>query len=455
MKNSAADPSTSDDSYRRTVLDNGMVVITEALPFVRSVALGVWSLAGSRDERPGAEGTAHFLEHMFFKGTEKRSAFDIAYELERLGGFLNAFTAKDHTCYFARILDEHLPVAVDVLSDMIQNAVLDPQELEKEKQVVQEEIKTSIDTPDEWVHELFLMDLYGGHPLAHPVLGGEKTVSFLSSEDLREFVYQRYRPDNILVAAAGSLEHDQVVELVSESFVHLNPDAVKPRHPMQPDGRGSIELHPRDISQAHVILGGRGLHYLHDDRYILAVLMNLLAGGMSSRLFQSLREERGLVYTISAVTSFFEETGTVGFYFACAPENTALALNLIHEELNTINAGKKVDEEELTSAKEQVKGHLMLALENTFNRMSRLAKGLLFEDRIVSLDEILTNLEAVTGTDLSRVTGELMAPEMLTTTMLGAVDGIGNRAVGATTEGETRQLPSTQRGAGGFGSTGH
>lgn len=428
MENTSTHSGSIDDRYCKTVLDNGMVVVTEYLPFVRSVAFGVWSLAGSRDEIPGGEGAAHFLEHMLFKGTEKRSAFDIAYELERLGGFLNAFTAKDHTCYFARILDEHLPTAVDVIGDMIQNSVLDPEELEREKQVVLEEINTAVDTPDEWVHELFLLDLYGEHPLAHPVMGREDTVNTLSSSDLREFIDQRYRPDNMLVAAAGSLEHEQVVELASQTFVSLNTEVVKSRGSLTPDGNGSKHLHRRDISQVHVILGGQGLPYLHDDRYALAVLMNLFAGGMSSRLFQSLREERGLVYTISAVTAFFEETGTAGFYLACVPDNTALALDLIYEELATVAAGKGIDEEELTSSKEQIKGQLMLALESPFTRMSRLAKGLLFEGRIISLDEILRSLDEVTAEDLSRITGQLMSPELLTTTMLGAVDGFGTES---------------------------
>jgi predicted Zn-dependent peptidase len=431
MSSASDDHIRSSDNYQRTVLDNGMVVVTEALPFVRSVAFGVWSLAGSRDEKEGTEGSAHFLEHMFFKGTRKRTAFDIAYELERLGGYLNAFTSKDHTCFFTRILDEHLPVAVDVLSDMMQNSLIDPAELEREKQVVQEEIKTSVDTPDEWIHELFLMDLYDRHPLAHPVLGAEETVGKLTSDILRNFIDQRYRTNNMLVAAAGSLDHEHVVELARNNFADLNSDPVSPRKHQQPEGRSQLNLHSRDISQAHVIIGGNGLKYLHSDRYVLVVLMNMLSGGMSSRLFQSLREKRGLVYTVSGITSLFEETGTVGFYFASNPENAPLALNLIREELDAIASGGSVDDEELTSAKEQVKGQLMLALESTFNRMSRLAKGLLFEERIIPMDEVLHNLEAVTAEDIARVTGDILSPGELTTTALGALDGIRSGMDGA------------------------
>lgn len=411
----------NNDHYRTTVLDNGLTVVTESLPYVRSVALGVWSKAGSRDESPGLEGTAHFLEHMFFKGTPKRSAFDIAYELERLGGYLNAFTSKDHTCYYTHILDEHLPVAMDVLGDMIQNAKLDTEELEREKQVVREEIKTSIDTPDDWIHELFLMDLFGDHPLAHPVLGHDRTVNKLSSEDLRQFTERRYRPGNMLIAAAGSLEHEQVVELVSETFVCLNAEPTELREPLEPEPAETEYLYNRDISQVHIITGCRGLPFMHEDRYALVILMNLLAGGMSSRLFQTLREERGLVYTISGATSFYEETGLAAFYLACTPENARLALELICEELRMLASGDSLDAEELQSAKEQVKGHLMLALESTFNRMSRLAKGLLFENHIYSIEETLFNLEAVTGDDLERITARLLAPENMTTTMLGAI----------------------------------
>jgi predicted Zn-dependent peptidase len=417
--------------YETTVLESGLTVITEALPHVRSVAFGVWNRAGSRDELAGTEGVAHFLEHMFFKGTKRRTAFDIAYELERLGGYLNAFTAKDHTCYFTRILDEHLPTAVDVLGDMLQHALLDQEELEKEKQVVHEEIKSSVDTPDDWVHDLFMMDLFGQHPVAHPVLGSQETVGGLSTQDLRGFIDRRYRPDNMLVAAAGSLDHDQVVNLVGETFDELNPERAETRGRSRPEQPAREHLHERDISQVHVVVGSEGLAHAHDDRYALVVLMNLLAGGMSSRLFQSLREQRGLVYTVSGITEFYEDTGVVAFYLACAPENVRLALDLIREELSGLAAGTSVDAEELASAKEQLKGHLMLALESTFSRMSRLAKGLLFEDRVMTLEETLANIAAVTSDDLTRITARLLAPDGLTTSMLGAVDGAANQGAAA------------------------
>lgn len=407
------------DDYRLTTLENGLTVVTEALPHVRSVAFGVWSRAGSRDESDGREGTAHFLEHMFFKGSENRSAFDIAWELERKGGYLNAFTSKDHTCYYAHILDEHLPVAVDVLGDMIQNPKLDPVELEREKQVVLEEIKTSYDTPDDWVHELFLMDLWGSHPLAHPVLGFEESVSGLSADDLRSFIGERYRNGNMLVAAAGSLDHDSVVELVESTFT-VSSDPADERVMRVPGDEGAERRYERDISQVHVITGMPGLPYGHDDRYALVILMNLLGGGMSSRLFQQLRERRGLVYTVSTTTSFHEETGLAAVYLACAPENTRLALDLIAEEVGAVASGDSVTAEELESAREQVKGQILLALESTFARMSRLAKGLMFEGRINPIEDTLANLDAVTVDDLVRLAGSLLGPERATTTMLGA-----------------------------------
>lgn len=407
--------------YRVTVLEDGLTVVTESIDWVRSVAFGVWGKAGSRDELPGTEGVAHFLEHMFFKGSERRSAFQIAYELERLGGYLNAFTAKDHTCYFARVLDEHLPVAVDVLADMIQRPLFDPSEIEREKSVVTEEIRSAVDTPDDWVHELFLMDLYGTHPLAHPVLGSEETVAALDRDRLTGFVDRWYRPENLLVSAAGALEHDTVVGLVAEAFSALPSGRVAARTPVPADGAGGLRPHPREISQVHVVAGARSLAHGHPDRYALVVLMNLLAGGMSSRLFQSLREQRGLVYTISAISEFYEETGMTGFYLACAPENLDEALGLVRAELEGLGSGTGPDEEELRSAKEQLKGHLMLSLESTFGRMNRLAKGLLFEGRIRSLEETLASIEAVTSADLVRLAGEVLDPARLTTTMLGAV----------------------------------
>jgi predicted Zn-dependent peptidase len=418
-KRAGADP---DPELGRTVLDSGLTVITEPLLHVRSVAIGVWSRAGSRDELAGHEGAAHFLEHMFFKGTQERTAFDIAYELERLGGYLNAFTSKDHTCFFTRILDDHLGTAVDVLGDMLQHSLLDPEEVDREKKVVQEEIKTAIDTPDDWVHDLFLMDLFRGHPVAHPVLGSQESVGSLTAEDLRGFIDTRYRPDNMLVAAAGSLEHDRVVGLVEEIFTGLSPKPVEPRPDLTPESPRGTFLHARDISQVHVVMGAEGIHYTHPDRFALVVLMNLLAGGMSSRLFQSLRERRGLVYTVSSLAEFYEDTGITAFYLACAPENAVLATDLIREELLGIAEGRTVDNEELQATKEQLKGHLMLALESTYSRMARLAKSLLFEERVMTLEETLANIEAVTIEDLMRTTSSLLAPDNLITTMLGAVN---------------------------------
>jgi predicted Zn-dependent peptidase len=409
--------------YRLTELGNGLTVVTEALSHVRSVAFGVWSRAGSRDEEAGREGTAHFLEHMFFKGSENRSAFDIAYELERKGGYLNAFTSKDHTCYYAHILDEHLPTAVDILGDMIQYPKLDPVELEREKQVVLEEIKTSFDTPDDWVHELFLMDLFGSHPLAHPVLGFEESVSGLSAEMLRSFIDAGYRNGNMLVAAAGSLEHQRVVDLVEKTFT-LHSGGADSRVMKAPVSDGGETSYPRDISQVHVILGTPGLPYRHGDRFALVILMNLLAGGMSSRLFQSLREQRGLVYNISSTTSFHEETGLAAFYLACAPENARLALELIDHEIDGVRTGDSVSAEDLESSREQVKGHLMLGLESTFARMSRLARGFFFEERINSIEETLRLLDEVSVDDLVRVADAILASGPTTTTMLGATEAV-------------------------------
>ncbi len=426
MAGSDPDPGLAADRYRLTRLESGLTVITEALPYVRSVAFGVWARAGSRDERDGQEGLAHFLEHMLFKGTETRSAFDIAYELEKRGGNLNAFTSKDHTCYYCHLLDEHLDVAVDVLGDMIQHPRLDPEETEREKQVVLEEIKTSFDTPDDWVHELFFSDLYGSHPLAHPVLGDGETVARLAPDDLRAFIGERYRPDTMLAAAAGSLEHEQVVDEVARRFDAIGTEPAGDRPAVEANGRGQTWHHPRDISQIHALTGAHGLAWDDDDRYALVILMNILAGGMSSRLFQKVREQRGLVYTIAPVTAFYEETGVAAFYFAAAPGNTPLALELIAEEIGTLTRVGEIDEEELLSTKEQVKGNLMLSLESTFNRMARLARGIMFEGRIIGLEETVDRLEAVTAEDLARLASGLFTPDRMTTTLLGAdPEGVG------------------------------
>lgn len=383
--------------FQKTVLPNGLRIITEKIPHVRSVSLGVWVAAGSRLERPDQAGIAHLIEHMLFKGTATRNAREISSAIDGRGGTLNAFTAKEHTCYYARCLDEHLPIAVDLLDDMLRYSLLDPEELAKEKGVVCEEIKMYEDVPDDLVHDLNVEALWLEHPLGRPIAGTIDSVGRFERPDLIAYMAERYRDDQIVVSASGNLEHDWLVERVQA----LANGPVRPPKPIEwgpaPVRRreSSLVLRRKEIEQVHLVLGAEGLAHDHDQALTLQLLNCVIGGGASSRLFQEIRERRGLAYSVYSYSSSFRDTGHCGVYAACSSTQVEEVLAVIHAMVGEVRQ-QGITEEELSEAKAQLKGQLMLGLESTSARMSRLGRNELSLGYVLSTDEVIDRIDRVT-----------------------------------------------------------
>ena len=387
--------------YEKSVLDNGIQVITESIPHVRSVTIGFWFKVGSRDEPASLQGVTHFIEHMLFKGTTTRSAKEIAETMDATGGSLNAFTSKEHTCYYAKVLDQHLPLAVELIADMVLNSRFDESDLAKEKGVIAEEISMYEDAPDELVHDLILEAAWGNHPLGRSTLGTYESIQGMDRNTLLEFMARHYAADKLVVSAAGNLCHDQVVELVGKAFASL---------PLRGEKRASIEITTdattvvrwKDTEQVHLCVGNGGLAYSHPHRYPMYVLDTLFGGGMSSRLFQELRESKGLVYSAYSYHMGFQETGLFTIYAGTSPENLSTVLSLVRREQEQL-CEEGVTAQELERAKEQLKGGLMLSLESTSNRMHRLAKALLYQEPVLTADEIIARIENVTREEVQNL----------------------------------------------------
>ncbi|MGQ9559759.1 MAG: M16 family metallopeptidase [Candidatus Oleimicrobiaceae bacterium] len=403
------------DPYARSVLPNGLRVVTEYMPAVRSVALGVWVEAGSREETPTSKGVSHFLEHMLFKGTSNRSARQIAEALEDVGGSLNAYTSKEFSCYSAHVLDEHVPLAVDVLADILQNSLLAEDDIEKEREVILREMDHSRETPEDVIFDYLYEDIYPGHPLGHQIYGEPATVRNLSREDLLAYLKTHYTRGRVVVAAAGNVRHEQLVELASRAFSQLPESSPPERHAPSEPPHGSIRVHA--CAQVHVCMGVRSCSYADQRKFALLVLDTILGAGMSSRLFQRLREEHGAAYTIYSFADFFRDTGLFGVYFATEPRRLELCMDLVLSEFREL-AHNGLTADELQRAKSQLKGNLVLGLENTSSRMSRLAKLELYLRRFSTLSETLSQIEAVTVEEVHQLASELLAGENLVVTRL-------------------------------------
>ena len=387
----------------KDTLPNGLTLVTEEVPAVRSVAVGVWLKRGSRHEPEAASGISHFIEHMVFKGTKTRSAERIAAEVDSIGGYMDAFTAKEYASFHLKVLDEHLPLAVEILGDIVLNPLFDPAEMAKEKKVIFEEMGMVEDTPDDLVMELFAEAFWPGHPLGRPILGTRKTVGRFRREDLSSYFSRVYHPGNILIAAAGHLEHGKVAALVSRHFSGLDG---KPG-PRSPRGRAprvvtrTIARSKKELEQVHVCLGARAYPQAHPDRYAVYVLNTVLGGSMSSRLFQNVREKRGLVYSISSGVTAYSDAGLLSIYAGTGKDSLPEVIRLTLEEIRRLRG------EELRRAKDHIKGGLVLSLESTGARMNHLARQELYFGRQFPLDEILGGIEAVSGGDVRRVAGEI------------------------------------------------
>ncbi|MDR7543331.1 MAG: pitrilysin family protein [Armatimonadota bacterium] len=401
---------------RKSVLPNGVRVVTEAMPQVRTASLGIWVGTGSRYEPASQHGISHFLEHLFFKGTHSRSALAIAQAVDALGGQMNAFTDKEHTCFYVKVLANHLPAIVELTADMLLNSAFDPEAIERERQVITEEIKTYEDSPDEVVQDLIAQTIWDGHPLGRSVIGTRKAVAKLGRDDFLRYIEKRYRADNIVVSVAGDIHHDAVVELVGQHFGTWDGKASV--HPTEiPALTPTVSIRMKEIEQVHLCLATRGRAQGDDDRYTLAVLDNILGGGMSSRLFQEIREARGLVYTIASYAASYREGGLFVIYAAMSPENAPEVLRLTFEEIARLPT--TLAEPELHRAKESLKGSLMLSLESTGSRMFKLGRSELYFGRQIDLDEIIGRVDAVRLEDVAAMTRELFAPGQIAMAAIG------------------------------------
>ena len=397
---------------RKQTLPNGVRVLTENMPHVQSVSIGIWVSTGSRDEEDANRGISHFMEHMLFKGTETRTARQIADEFDSIGGQLNAFTDKEFTCYYAKVLSEHLPIALDVLSDMFLNSVLDPQEIALEKNVVLEEIKRHEDTPEDLVHDAFVQAVWGSHPLGKPVLGTVKSVEGLSRDDLLEFMRTKYAPDSVVVAAAGDVSHEDLVARIGELFGGIEGNKV-PHVQVAPAFTNESVLADKVTEQVHFCIGTPGFSQLDPERYALALLDATLGGGMSSRLFQEIREKRGLAYSIGSYTAAYREGGFFTVYGGTSLESIDEVLDLVRAEFANVRKDN-ISPEELSKAKNQIRGALVLAQESSTNRMMRMAKSEIYFGRDIPLEELLGSIMKVDHSDIARVTdrifGDLQFP---------------------------------------------
>jgi predicted Zn-dependent peptidase len=406
----------------RDSLDNGLRILTEPMQQVRSVSIGVWLARGSRHETAEQSGIAHFVEHMLFKGTATRSAEDIAQAIDSIGGQLDAFTAKEYASYYIKVLDEHLPRALDVLSDLVLNPAFNPDDVEREKKVILEEIKMVEDTPDDLVHELFTQGFWEDHPLGRPILGTRETVESFTADSLRTYFRNTYAPSNLIVSAVGNLEHGAVRRLIDERFGHLRPVSGEARED-PPQVAPKVLIRQKELEQSHICVGTSSYQQDHENRYASYVLNTLLGGSMSSRLFQNVREKRGLAYAVFSGMSAYRDAGSFTIYAGCANEAVSEVVDLVVEEMRGVKR-EPVPQAELQRAKDHLKGSLMLSLENTASRMSHIARQEIYFERQVGLDETLAGVEQVTTDDVQRVATDLFQNGSMSATVLGNVNGL-------------------------------
>ncbi len=403
--------------YRRSVMPNGVRVVTEYIPHVRSASIGVWIETGSRDEGPDEQGFSHFIEHLVFKGSARFSARDIAELMDTCGGHLNAFTSKEHTCYFARVLDDNFMLAVNLLKEMLMHSLFSLEDIEKERGVILEEIKMLEDTPDELVHELFCEAIWPDNALGRSILGTRESIMGASRERLLDFMRRMYSTDRLVIAVAGNLEHEAVVDAFAALFDGWPEASIRDEQSGAVVDVGRL-VRFKDTEQAHICLGGGGLPRSDTRKYAMYLLDTIVGGGMSSRLFQELREERGLVYSTYSYHSSYRDTGSFTVYAACSPDHLAEVMGVIRRELTALGTDP-VDPSELLRAKGQLKGSLMLSLESTTNRMTRLAKNELNFGKLSTTDETIDAIDAVSPTDIQDLAKGMYVPDLWSTATIG------------------------------------
>lgn len=406
--------------FRKEVLSNGLTVLTEAMPHVRTLAVGVWLRRGSRHEQKNESGLAHFLEHMLFKGTERRTQAEIAQEMDEIGGQTDAFTSQEYAGFHAKVLDEHVVRAVDLLSDIVSHPLFDQEELERERKVILEEMKSVEDTPDDVVHDLFSEAFWPDHALGRPVLGRVETVSSFDRGELLRFFRKTYTPTNLIVAAAGNLEEERFLDLVRERFSSLSapPDGIAD---VPPKVSASIQVAEKDLELAHLVLGSEAPPQASPRRYAGYVLNAVLGGNMSSRLFQVIREEHALAYSVFSSLAAYRDTGQFAIYAGTEPQNVPLVLELVLGELRRIKS-QRVEEAELNRAKSHLRGSILMGLESTSARMSQLARQEMYFGRYVPVNEVISGIDAVSAQEVLELASEMFGRGPLAMTVLGRLE---------------------------------
>lgn len=404
-------------SYFKEVLPGGARIVAEEVPYVRSVALGLWVKAGSRDEKEEQSGISHFIEHMLFKGTERRSARELAEALEAVGGQLNAFTTKEYTCYYIRVLDEHLDLGIDVLTDMFFNSRFDPTDVDTERNVILEEINMYEDSPDELIHDLFARTLWKNHPLGRPILGNGVIIKSLTREELYRYYKSKYIPQNVVISAAGRICWAELVDKLAPMF-SASPITLPPTAEESPVSQAAIVNQEKDTEQVQICLGVPGLKQEDDRLYPLYILNNVLGGGVSSRLFQEIREQRGLAYSVYSYHTAYRDSGLFGIYAGTSPSNRDQVVDLIVQEIKKL-CQEGISIEELRRSQEQIKGNLYLNLESVSNRMTRLGKSEICFNRIIGPEEIIARTSEVTREQVAQLAAELFVPARFVLTTIG------------------------------------
>jgi predicted Zn-dependent peptidase len=410
-------------NIHREVLPNGLTVLTEEMQHIRSVSIGIWIKTGSRDEDLQWNGISHFIEHMVFKGTKHRSAEEIARQVDSIGGNMDAFTAKECVCFNVKVLDDHLPIAMDVLSDLVLNPVFDGADITRERGVILEEIKMDEDSPDYLVHEIFTQNFWKDHPLGKPILGTKETVKRFEQPVVLDFYGQRFAPGNLIICAAGNLKHAQFVELVAKHFQHMQPKKNGFHSPQPKIVPRIVMRNKKALEQVQICVGVPSHSIAHEKRYASYILNTLLGGGMSSRLFQNIRERQGLAYAIYSDLNPYRDTGCLSVYAGTSRESAGKVVQSIVSEFRKLKS-ETVPPEELRRAKDQLKGSLMLSLESSTARMSNLARQEMYFDRFYTLDELIENIESVTAEELKELADQFFRTDSIAVTVLGNLNGL-------------------------------
>ncbi len=406
-------------TYRKTVLSNGIKVITEEIRHVRSASIGAWVRCGSRHEDERINGTAHFIEHMLFKGTARRSAFDIASDIDSVGGVMNAFTGKELTAFYVKVPDYHLPLAIDLLADIFNNSLFNLDDIDKEKSVVLQEISMVEDTPDEYIHDIFEKHFWEGHSLGMPVLGTKDSVDAFARDAVLTFFEERYRGDNLVIAAVGNLEHEKLVDLVATLFGGLPALRMAPGED-KPSTTSRLSCIEKDLEQLHLVVGTPAPATLDGTRFAGILMNSVFGGSMSSRLFQEIREKRGLAYAVRSYIVSYRDTGMLNIYVGTSKDKTQEVIDIILAEMRRMKTERFTDKE-LQSAKELIKGNLLLSMESTDNRMQKLATNEIYFGRNVPPEEIVGRIEAVTAEDILSLSAQIFARPQLSMVFLGDI----------------------------------